>query len=76
MSKTLYHTFPSCFILSLSLSPSLQLLPLVTVENDDEIGRLVKVVCSRVAHTELSPEAVPQAIAALEEVRGYVNVAS
>lgn len=45
-----------------------QLLPLVTVENDDEVGRLVKITCSRFAHTELSPESIPLAFAALEKV--------
>ena len=46
----------------------LQLLPLVTVENEDETGLLVKRVCATVAHAELSPQAVPEALAALEQV--------
>ena len=40
----------------------------MTVENDDEIGKLVKRACSTVAHAELSQEAVPVAIDALREV--------
>ncbi len=40
----------------------------MTVENDDEVGKLVKRVCSTVAHAELSREAVPEAISALQKV--------
>lgn len=42
----------------------------MTVETEDETGLLVRRVCATVAHAELSPQAVPQALAALEEVRG------
>ena len=48
--------------------PNLQLLPLVTVENDDEVSKLVKAVCARIAQVELSVRAVPAAISALQKV--------
>ena len=40
----------------------------MTVENDEEIGRLVRLVCARIAYSELSQEAIFLLIAALEEV--------
>ena len=38
------------------------------MENDDEIGKLVKGLCACVAHTEISVEAIPKALSALEKV--------
>lgn len=43
-------------------------MPLVTVENDDNVTILVKNLCARVAHTSLTDDIIPIAISALEKV--------
>jgi len=55
------------YVFIMAFVPS-QLLPLVTVENDDSVAVLVKNTCAIVAHTSFTNDVIPVAISALEKV--------